>query len=257
MKDWADRMHYERTGEPIRAGIRWLRQQGQMPSTERNRAIAWLFGYTAHVGTDLTVHPVVEACVGKYAEHPTDHRICEMNQDVWIWRKRNLSTVDKAEYFDPIMKSTSAPDGGIAIPIRSLWESMLRDSYPAKAAILPPDIDAWHNAYGTIINVAEEGPGIMFSFTRHLLLEHGLTYPPYDEMQMQYIEGVHTPFGDMHYDEVFETAVNNVATLWTILDRALWGNEDTLPAILAEVPDADLDTGRYFANDELVFWRTA
>ena len=55
---WADRMHYERTGEMIAAGAREV--AAMLPGVERDRALAWLLGYAAHVATDMTLHPVVE-----------------------------------------------------------------------------------------------------------------------------------------------------------------------------------------------------
>ena len=75
-------MHYERTGDMVKAGIEFIRG---LSGEEKRKALAWLFGYTAHVITDATIHPVVELKVGPYAENKTDHRICEMNQDAYIF----------------------------------------------------------------------------------------------------------------------------------------------------------------------------
>ena len=253
---WADRMHYENTGDPIRAGVRWLRQQDEMAQADNDKALAWLLGYAAHVGTDLTVHPVVFRRVGSYEEHATEHRICEMNQDTWIWRRKNLGTIDIAEYFDPIMRNSSNSDGSIADPVRMIWEAMLQEAYPEDAAATPPDIEEWHRGYGALIDLAEEGPGL-FKFTRHLLVEAGLTYPHPDDIDLSYIENLDTPMGTMHYDDVFERAIDNVITLWEIIDDALTGSQEESAEHLARLPDANLDTGLTFADSTQAFWSTA
>ena len=255
-KAWADRMHYKMTGDPVRAGVRWLRQHDEIPTADRDKALAWLLGYAAHVGTDLTVHPVVLRRVGPYEDNAREHRICEMNQDTWIWKRKNLGTTDIAEYFDPIMRNTSNPDGTIAEPVRRIWESMLQETYPEDAAATPPDINAWHRGYGALIDVAEEGPGL-FKFTRHLLVEAGLTYPHPNDIDLSYIENLDTPTNTMHYDDVFDHAINSVITLWEIIDGALTGSEEASAEHLARLPDADLDTGLTFADNTQAFWSTA
>ena len=72
---WADLMHYERTGDVLRAGISGVKT---LSGDKRDRAFAWLLGYLAHVATDVTIHPVVELKVGEYAQNKTAHRVCEM-----------------------------------------------------------------------------------------------------------------------------------------------------------------------------------
>lgn len=252
-KEWANRMHYENTGEPIRAGVRWLRDHRDMPQEARDMALSWLLGYAAHVGTDLTIHPVVQNRVGPYAENATDHRICEMNQDTWVWQRRDLGTVDLSEYFDPIMRNTSTDDGNIAAPVLEMWEFMFRESYPKAAEATPPDINAWHKGYRTLIDAAEEGPGL-FPFTRHMLVDLGLSYPSPEEIDMTFIENLETPLGTMHYSEVFDHAINNVTAMWEIIDRAITGSDEDLIQTMEEIPDADLDTGLTFADDTQVFW---
>jgi len=78
---WADRMHYEYTGDMIKSGVRCI---ASMPDGEpKRKAFAWLLGYAAHVATDVTIHPIVELKVGPYAQNKKAHRVCEMNQDAY------------------------------------------------------------------------------------------------------------------------------------------------------------------------------
>src|SRR4030066_130910 len=77
-KKWADAMHYTHTCQAISVGSDLVRQLPQGVSKEK--CLAWLMGYTAHVITDMFVHPVVELKVGPYAGNETPHRRCEMHQ---------------------------------------------------------------------------------------------------------------------------------------------------------------------------------
>ena len=54
---WADRMHYQKTGDMVKTGIDLIRK---LDGTAQQKAFAWLLGYTSHVVTDVTIHPVVE-----------------------------------------------------------------------------------------------------------------------------------------------------------------------------------------------------
>jgi hypothetical protein len=84
---WADKMHYIQTGQMIHAGIKAIRLQ---PAEVQNKLLAWLLGYASHVIADVTIHPIIELKVGPYAQNKTAHRVCEMHQDVYIYRRMNL-----------------------------------------------------------------------------------------------------------------------------------------------------------------------
>jgi len=42
---WADRMHYEKTGDMIKAGINLIRK---INGASQQKAFSWLLGYTSH-----------------------------------------------------------------------------------------------------------------------------------------------------------------------------------------------------------------
>ena len=50
-------MHYEKTGDMIKAGINLIRK---INGASQQKAFSWLLGYTSHVITDVTIHPVIE-----------------------------------------------------------------------------------------------------------------------------------------------------------------------------------------------------
>jgi len=93
---WAEAMHCFRACEMIASGIRRVRYS---KGIVRAKQMAWLLGYCAHVVTDVTIHPVVEARVGVYAENQRHHRICEMNQDSHIYRRMNLGEIGASDKF--------------------------------------------------------------------------------------------------------------------------------------------------------------
>jgi len=82
-KKWADAMHYTHTCQAIYEGIELVRKL--RPGLAKQKCLAWIMGYTGHVIADMSIHPVVEIKVGKYEENPTQHRRCEMHQDVFIF----------------------------------------------------------------------------------------------------------------------------------------------------------------------------
>lgn len=78
----------------------------------RDKAFAWLLGYTAHVITDTTIHPVVEPKVGPYAQNKTAHRECEMHQDAYIFQRLNLGGVGVAD-LESSLERCSLADGSM------------------------------------------------------------------------------------------------------------------------------------------------
>jgi hypothetical protein len=72
---WADRMHYEKTGEFARFGVERLLT---LTGDAFDVCLAWLSGYVSHLITDEVIHPVVQAIVGPYIFNADDHRHCEM-----------------------------------------------------------------------------------------------------------------------------------------------------------------------------------
>ena len=94
---WADRMHYQKTGDMVKTGIDLIRK---LDGTAQQKAFAWLLGYTSHVVTDETIHPVVELKVGEYQKNKGRHRICEMHQDAYIFQQLNIGEIGLAEHLD-------------------------------------------------------------------------------------------------------------------------------------------------------------
>lgn len=245
--EWADKMHYIQTGEMIHAGIGALRGR---PASIQQKLLAWLLGYAAHVITDVCIHPIIELKVGPYAKNKTAHRICEMHQDVYIYRRLNLGDIGQAEYLDsgigacgdPLDRNRLDPD------IKELWLHMLRVVYGNEVDANPPDIDRWHQGFRFIVdNIAEEG-GRLIPIARHVAAGLGLVYTkrPYS----RYTHGLKVPGGSMDYDEVFDRALDSVARVWAVVASGILEDDQ---AYLTKLGNWNLDTGKDAAGS-LVYW---
>lgn len=249
---WADHMHYERVGATLAAGVRAVRAQGD--ETQRQRAFAWLLGYAAHVVTDMTIHPIVERKVGPYAENKTAHRVCEMNQDAYIFRRLDLGEIGLAEHLGSgIATCVDAADPQRPDPaVTTTWRQMLQAAFPAVCAALPPDFAAWHRGFALMVDkIAEEGNHLL-PLARHIAVKCGLTYPASHDVDRQYIDQLDTPLGPRSYDEVFNAAIANVLATWHDLAADLYGDSAGPLAQLAG-QEWNLDTGRR-QGGEYVYW---
>lgn len=248
-KKWADTMHYVRTGDVVHAGIKRL---ATMTGEAKRKGLAWLLGYTAHVTTDVTIHPVIELKVGPYHGHEKEHRICEMHQDSYIFQRLNLGGLQRAEHLESgIAKCGQASDSGrLDAIITELWTGMLRDVHPDQVEVNQPNPDRWHAGFKFGVGkVAEEG-GRLWPVARHVAMGLGLIYPLETGIDPQFIEGLATPRGPMRYDAIFDAAIENVMEMWRVVATAVLqdGRE-----YLARVGNWNLDTGRDSSN-RLAFW---
>jgi hypothetical protein len=79
-------------------------------------------------------------------------------------------------------------------------------------------------------------PPLSRQFAEH----EGIAYPPYNELNRDYIDHLTTPRGDSTtYDTVFNQALKNITASWENLRAALTANAPTSFSL----PNADLDTG--------------
>lgn len=252
-KKWADIMHYTQTGHVIQAGVKRLQSLGG--ETQR-KCLAWLMGYTAHVTTDMTIHPVVELKVGSYQGHEKAHRICEMHQDAYIFQRLNLGEVGVSEHLDSGIATCrdSADPDLLDRDIVFLWMGMMRDVHPDEFVNNPPDIDKWHRGFKFGIGkIAEEGYHLI-PLARHVAVGEGLTYPPKEDVDQQYITGLAIPGGKrMDYDAIFADAIRNVAGIWQVVASGAMQGRQTY---LSKIGDWNLDTGRD-ESMRLVFWGMA
>ena len=249
---WADAMHYTRVCNMITSGINISRSS---TGTVRDKQLAWLLGYSAHVVTDMTVHPVVQAKVGVYAENQRHHRVCEMNQDSYIYRRMGLGEIGVTDMFAQMVARCSEPANSSQLDpgIITLWEEMLECVHPELFAAKPPDCSLWHREFVAKVNECADSPIRLFPLAANISAKMGLSYPAYDSVDMQYIDKQTIPSEIpfyRNYDEIFDSAVNNVASVWKQVEQAICDADMSPLPIFGEW---NLDNG---LNEQgrLVFW---
>lgn len=249
-KKWADLMHWIRVGEMIKAGIIYLRG---VSGEGREKGLAWLLGYCAHVTTDVTVHPVIELKVGPYVGNERRHRICEMNQDVYIFQRLNLKVTLSEFLKSGIYRCADPADAEKLDPdVSKLWLDMLKKVHAAEFTGNLPDIHKWHRRFTTIVdNIAEESNRLV-AFARHVASGVlGMMYPLEHEIDLQYINNLLCPGGRTHsYDQVFDMALANVGQVWTWVASGVLAGDTTYES---KIGNWNLDTG-LDENRRSVFW---
>jgi hypothetical protein len=258
-KKWADVMHYTHTCNVIYEGAELVRRLPE--GLAKEKCLAWLMGYAAHVFTDMFIHPVVELKVGPYKGNETAHRRCEMHQDAYIFQRMRLGMPQLSEYIKAtILKCCASNNPKLLDPdVKKLWETLLNKIHPVVFAADPPAMNTWHQRCYNILQKILPSSSRLVGFARHAFDGLGLSYPTAAEIDKSYIENlkVPSPVGQekrMHYDQIFDSAIECVSQAWRDVSiQALSGGN-----IIAYRNDEwDLDTGRN-KNDEKqgpVFWR--
>lgn len=250
-QEWADRMHKQRAGEMIHAGISVLKDK---KGEEREKGIAWLLGYTAHVYTDLAIHPVVNLRVGSpYEQYKKEHRICEMHQDVYIYQRLNLGQINLAEHLDSGLSRCGEKSDKELLDqdIVGIWLKMFQKVYHESFSMAKPEISEWYRRFTSVIDkIAEEG-GRLVPIARHVAAGEGLVYPREDEVEKSFINRLKTPMGVKEYDEIFDHAKNVVLVAWKMIADAIT-KKDTL--YIAKIGmNMNLDEGKDDKN-KMVAW---
>ena len=245
-KAWADTMHYKATDGVIRSVIGQLRA-GSLTQDEKERGLAWLLGYTAHVVMDCTLHPVVNLKVGDYSTHAKEHRICEMNQDLYIFRRLNLE-IGPSNHLDEGVKACRR-NGQLDPAIVGLWTKALQETHGEAFAANVPKPSEWHWWFGNAVDTADSGD-VFRAVARHVA--PGLIYPT--TVDEDFIKDLRTPKEvPMHFDVLFDQAKQNVLRVWKTVARGALGLDQEYQTVLEH---CDLDTG-LTADGRMIYWQGA
>jgi hypothetical protein len=249
---WADAMHCTRACEMIASGIRRVRSS---KGYSRDKQLAWLLGYCSHVAADVTIHPVVQAKVGVYAENQLQHRICEMNQDSYIFRRMNLGEIGESDCYALTVVQCSNSDDRTQLDrdIVTLWQGMLEDVYPERSFENPPNIACWHREFVSMVSECSADAVRLFPLAGVIASKTGLAYPEYVTVDRQFIDEQVVPSKKsryLHYDDIFFHAACNVIAVWKQVELAICAIESTTPSPFGTW---NLDTGRD-ENGRLIFW---
>ena len=258
---WANIMHYWNTADVLRKGVAWFAGR-DLSDPNDQKALAWLFGYAAHVVTDLTVHPVLAASGFPYAEQPFEHRMCEVNQDAYIFRELNGTDPETVGFIENcgIGSCCDPSDDGRVFPaVRALWLHCLADIDLAQVQMkegaitpnVPPTPDAWFSTYTTREAEFLEHHGGFILYLRGLVDSEAISLPPIDHVNVdKYIKNLKTSsLNPTDYDTVFASAVDNVRRTWRELSASFEAHDQTLFTL----NNADMDTGIVDGTETQVF----
>lgn len=235
---WADLLHCEQTGKPIRLGIGLARD---MQCERKARLVAWLMGYAAHVVADLTIHPVIELRVRDSAFNTMAHRRCELHQDAYIFQRLHPEEAIRSGHLgNGVWTCSEYQDHGILDHAISIaWRRILADCHPEEYRANRPDLDAWHAGFKWAVDAAEAGSR-MPRLARTLAVHCGLAYPPIDRIDQSFIRNLETPCGRMDYDELFDKALVNIGAMWRLIGQAVYENSNAYQTLIG---DWNLNTG--------------
>jgi len=245
---WADAMHKGHAVALLRNGVAKIRDIAD--TDVRQKCMAWLFGFAAHVATDGTIHPVVNLKVGPYEENKTKHRRCEMSQDVYAHSTLNMGALEFNRQISINVDDTSdvTNRGLMDRDVAKLWQDMLTDVYSSfEPQLKPPKVHDWHGAMRSMMELAQSG-NKLFPFARHVAAHHGLVYPIVPEVE--YIRHLDVPGGlTMNFEELLQKALNNIVELWGWLALSLQNQESPLDTLASWSLDTGIDE-----NSRMIYW---
>jgi len=252
---WADRMHYENTLEFVKNGLSELLSMNREDENFKI-CLAWLCGYVSHLLADSITHPVVNAIVGgAYIFTSSDHRICEMTQDTYIFYKIKEVDISNGAYVELLDGcSDSGNKDRIHPAIKNFWPGILKKTHPGAIAHFDKiDPDRWHKAYRATLSLASTPIPIF----RHIGEALNLVYKKFDEIQpdeeKRYISEIKLPkrktAGNFR-EHAFDKTVEKVAEIWQELFADIEANDSSNCATY--LGNWNLDTG--LDEDELHFW---
>jgi len=258
-KKWADSMHYTHTCRVIYEATELVRR---LPNGfPKDKCLAWLMGYTSHVVADMCIHPVVELKVGSYEKNATEHRRCEMHQDVHIFRRMGVGMPQVSEHLKATILTCGASDNPDQLDpdVKKLWGETLKTVHRNLFTDDPPDMDKWHRKCYSILEKLLPTSSRFVGFARHVCDGLGFSYPTPDEIDKGYIENLRVPApeGDRKpYSEIFDFAIERTQQVWFNVTRQALGHG----ALIAfRNQEWDLDTGRNKLDKQKrrVFWEVA
>src|SRR5699024_5741009 len=130
-----------------------LERLASRQGNEREKCLAWLLGYAAHVATDLTIHPVVELKVGPYQQNQQAHRTCEMFQDAHVFYRLNVGNIGDSEHLDSgIKRCVGEGSPHLDLQIAHFWGEILEAVYPAEFETNPPKPERWFAGFTSVVD---------------------------------------------------------------------------------------------------------
>jgi len=254
--DWANRMHREKSGDMVRAGIWWLYDRnGRRDEADIQKATAWLTGYLSHIVLDATLNPVIRTITETMKSQQENDQRCEQVMEAHLCRNRMGYELMYDEWSDNLRRVTDRDSQGLDPAIRSIWSKMLKQTYEDAFETTPPVIDNWHRSF---LQAIDEPRGDK-PFFRHAAAGSPFVHLDPESISAaesrRYVEMCLLPAGNrfdrisMHYDEILAFAVDTIVRYWEIMEAVLAGNGDLA---MPELSNWDLDRGSIGVHKDAV-----
>jgi len=240
--NWADVMHYETTNAIAVNAHEVLKKVWGSRSVREEVQLVWLLGFVSHLVTDATIHPIVQAIVGRYDEHKEEHRICEMTQDSIIYFEVKKMEIRYAEFSSILKFCKKSPHINA---LDEFWTKQTVKAFSAKNE--DPNPELWLKTYSNAIDAAEGGSNIVALF-RHIGTIREYTYSTREEIVSNYADRLRQFYTEMKLpnggtgsfrEAAFNRAVANVTAAWIALYAGLAGKV----TVANVVKNWNLDTG--------------
>ena len=273
--DWADLMHKGRTDQMVQCAMPLLHQArtAQPNAQEWRQQFAWLLGFVSHIIADVTIHPVVNIRVGKYELNKENHRRCEMNQDVWIYKEITGLDLHVSDNMKGEIRSCGTTID-LNDDVEALWKTCLEQTY-APQRIHDGQIDKWHAFFIKLVDLAEIGRKIPV-FGRHMA-SGALAYPANDELDPSFFADIEVPSSPnvkntsdpessdfeqpqdrgrpSSFAEIFKKTRAHILEAWSVLSDDMFGSDIDLGIRhLTVFGDWSLDTGIDNNSKKLRLW---
>lgn len=251
LHSWADRMHYENTGDFVKYGVENLLN---IEDRDFEICLSWLCGYATHILADSIIHPIINAIVGPYIFNSGEHRRCEMIQDSFVFHEVKGVELRYADYVDLLKMCSDPTDEECIHPfVKKYWSKTLKMSHPGgrdKFDLINPD--DWHENFISVINTAADPIPIF----RHIGEEKSLVYKKTGDItpdeRKKFIEEVKLPGNGIgrFKEDAFDKAVDMVIGVW---QKLLVDIESKHPEnCRSYIKNWNLDTG--VDDEDIYFW---
>lgn len=240
--NWADVMHYEHTNAIAIIAHDALKKAWRRSGAPEEIQLIWLMGFVSHLVTDATIHPIVQAIVGRYHEHKEEHRICEMTQDSLIYFEIKNMEIRYSEFSSILRFCRQSPHIDALV---AFWTALTVKAFSDKNE--DPDPAFWLATYSKAIDAAEGGSSLVALF-RHIGTIREYTYNTREEIVSKYPDRLRRFYHEIRLptggagtfrESGFDRAVDNVIAAWNALYAGLTADV----TIASVVRNCNLDTG--------------
>lgn len=248
---WADIMHYYNTNRIVNNALHSLKA-AKTKGKVWNKQLTWLLGFVSHLVADATIHPIVENIVGPYTDKKniSNHRECEMIQDVLLFKEIINLELSASEYTDFLRASFQDPSFD---QVAYFWAIHAEANCPFTGGFPTEQIIS---SYIKELDTAEGGNALARAF-RHFGIDyfyrtHKDITQNSSELVKKYYSNIELPNGQIGTFRIngFDYAVHNLVAIWSKIERSLFSTDN----IFSIVPNWNLDTGIDQETQTRTYW---